>query len=128
METLWNDVIVKKTASSAKLVFIGHSNGGRCIHELLQLRGKEVLDRTAAIALTDAIWKGKSWDGKPDVVNWIASKKPVGSTVSSSSSVDVQRSAGSTEHVYTTHTARRDFWQWLDGETTGATPQQKDEV
>lgn len=114
MGTLWNRVLQDRAASSARIVFLGHSNGGRCIQELVQLEGDNVLKRTAAIALTDAIWSGKSWTGRPDVINWVASQQPVGSILSKSSSGDEQRSAGSTKHVYTTHSSREDFWPWLD--------------
>jgi len=128
MATLWAEVIQQRLAPSAKLVFVGHSNGGHCLSELLQAHGSEVLSRTAAIALTDALWQGKSWTGQPQVINWVASGKPTGTAIEGCPDSNLQRSAGSREHVYTTHAARGDFWPWLDAQVGTPSAEQTGEV
>ncbi len=123
MSLLWTEVLQSRLAPGARLVFLGHSNGGKCIEDLMSVAPSCILKQTMAIALTDALWSGKPWAGRPEVINWVASDLPTGTNISSSTQNNCKRSAGHAEHVYTTAAARSDFWPWLGQQVRDAQQQ-----
>lgn len=134
MALAWKEVLAPLTSP---LSILAHSNGGPCTHALLAAQAGALLPRLACIALTDAGWGGllppaaAAWaasspGGSPAVVNWTASKKPLGTALPARGSGIARRSAGHEKHVWTTASARGEFWPWLRAHAARLLPPETD--
>ena len=140
----WDSYISNsKAASNGQVLVIAHSNGGRCVMGLLKNREESVLRECKRIAFTDAVhWKVRTLSKdaksflKSNSIDWVASEKPLDTPLKyACQEEDMKkalkkyctpyrgfgvgdpipiRSAGHTEHVWTTGKALNSVFDYLE--------------
>ena len=110
--TVWDDLVA--AAPSRALGVVAHSAGGYVTCQLLEERGAAVLPRLRAAAFTDAVLSDAAFL-VAHAVNWVTSDAPMDALLvpaGSHAGLEV-RSAGHTNHVWTTFTAEDGVFAWL---------------
>jgi hypothetical protein len=108
-QTVWDDFL--NTFEGKTVFIVAHSFGGVVVQRLSN-DNSNFVDIVSKVAFTDSVHMGKLPCDSVPCVNWVTSHKPVNTHLGSRHGCEM-RSAGSTNHPWTSHFAMNDIFDWF---------------